>query len=473
MRKTGSKSGLSKGIRYFYGVGDMCYTLMTYVYSYYQIYYLTNVAQLRLGVVSFIMTICSTVDVATAMVASGIMNSTKPMRWGRYRSWLIAITWIIPFFYFFMYFWVGGNEIVSTVIIMFAMIAGRFLHDFPYCANASLIGIVAKSPDDRLTMSSTRATWNNAAKFVWPLFCTPLLSLLTVTAGEKYAYALLAFILAWLMFGAFFVHFKLTEGYEETGTEEMADQAKAERARTGIIDLFRSIVSNPPLLVLVIADFAKWLFNFMVASTVVYYFTYIALNQGLQSTYTLIIAFMSVFGALISRYLGSKLSGRVTLIVSYVCMGVCLLIGRLFYQNVWFVILMLSVAQFFYGCAYSCSTALYADTAVYYEWKSGKNATGWIMGLSIVPLNIASMLKGIVVTATLALGGFSASIAASDASLTMKKGIANTLLVIPAAMLFLGALVLIFFYRLTRERVEAMEAEIRSREAPADGAQPV
>lgn len=134
MRKTGSKSGLSKGIRYFYGVGDMCYTLMTYVYSYYQIYYLTNVAQLRLGVVSFIMTTCSTVDVATAMVASGIMNSTKPMRWGRYRSWLIAITWIIPFFYFFMYFWVGGNEIVSTVIIMFAK-----TRDFIYTMSRELL----------------------------------------------------------------------------------------------------------------------------------------------------------------------------------------------------------------------------------------------------------------------------------------------------------------------------------------------
>ena len=469
MSRAGEKSGLSRGIRYFYGVGDMLYTLMTYVYSYYQIYYLTNVARLNLATVSFIMTTCSAVDVATAMVASGIINSAKPMKWGRYRSWLIAVTWAIPIFYFFMYFRVAQSEIVSTVVFMIAMIGGRFLHDFPYCANASLICVVAKTPDERLAMASSRATWNNAAKFAWPLLGTQLLALLTAYFGEKYSYAMLAFLLALLMFLGFLVHFKLTEGYEESGREELANRAKAKRAQTGFVDLFRSLFANPPLLALIIADLAKWLFNFMVASTVVYYFTYVALNQGLQTTYTLMIAFMAVFGALGSRFIGKKLSARVTVIVSYVLMGACLLIGRVFFEKVWFVMVMLSVAQLFYGCVYSCSTALYADTAVYYEWKTGKNATGWIMGLSIVPLNIASLLKGSIVVSALALGGFSASIAASEASPAMREGIANALLIVPTVMLLIGALVLAFFYRLTKDRVEAMQVEIDRRKAAEVG----
>lgn len=465
MSKTKAYNGLSKGIRYFYGIGDMCYTLMTYVYSYYQIYYLTNVAKLNLATVSFIMTTCSTVDVVTAMVASGIMNSSKPMRWGRYRSWLIAVTWLVPIFYFFMYFWLGGNNIFATFFIMFAMIGGRFLHDFPNCASASLIGVVAKTPDDRLAMSSARGTWNSVAKFVWPLMGVPLLALLTAKFGEKYAYALLAFILASVMCVGFWIHFKLTAGYEESGEEELADESKAQRARTGIGDLVKSFISNPPLLALIIADFAKWFFNFMVASTVVYYFTYVALNQGLQSGYTLIIAFMSMIGALGSRYIGKRLSGRVAMIVSYLIMGTCLIVGRLFFEKIWFVILMLSVAQIFYGCVYSCSTVLYADTAVYYEWKTGKNATGWIMGLSIVPLNIASMIKGIAVSAALALAGFSASVAAEETTRAMQAGIASALLVFPAVILFLGAIVLIFFYPLSKDKVEAMQKEINERNA--------
>ena len=463
MSNVTKKNGLTKGIRYFYGVGDMCYTLMTYVYSYYQIYYLTNVAQLSLGVSSLIMSVCSSIDIATAMVAGGIINSTKPMKWGRYRSWLIAVSWLVPIFYFFMYFRVSSNDTVTMVCLMAAMIIGRFLHDFPYCANASLISVVARTADERITMASSRATWNNAAKFAWSLVGAPLLAVLTALFTETYAYAALAFILACGMVVGFLIHFKITEGYEESGAEELASKAKHDRGQTSLMDLLKAVIANPPLLALVVADLAKWLFNFMVASAIVYYLTYIALNKDLLSSYTLIVAFMGTIGAFLSRYIGKKLSGRLTMIFSYILMGICLVVGRLFYQNVWFVVFMLSVAQLFYGCVYSCSTALYADTAVYYEWKNGKNATGWIMGLSIVPLNIASMLKGVILPAALAVGGFSATIAAEEASVAMREGIANALLIVPAVMLFLGALVLTFLYHLSKDKVTQMQKEIDQR----------
>ena len=457
------QNGLTKGIRYFYGIGDMCYTLMTYVYSYYQIYYLTDIAQLSLAKSSFIMTTCSTIDVATAMVAGGIINSTKAMKWGRYRSWLIAVSWLVPICYFFMYFRVSSNDTITMVCLMAAMLLGRFLHDFPYCANVSLIGVVAKTPDERITMASSRATWNNAAKFAWSAVGAPLLAVLTALFTQEYAYALLAFILASTMVVGFWIHFKLTEGYEATGAEEMAVKENADRNKTSLLDLIKAVVINPPLLALVIADLAKWLFNFMVASAIVYYFTYVALNKELFSSYTFLVAVMGTVGAFLSRFIGKKISGRSTMIVAYIIMAISLIVGRMFYQNITLVIMAIAVAQMFYGCVYSCSTALYAETAVYYEWKHGKNATGWIMGLTIVPLNIASMLKGIILPAALAVGGFSAKIAAEDASPLMREGIANALLIVPAAMLILGALVLIFLYRLTKEKVTQMQKEIDER----------
>ena len=465
MNSTEQKNGLSKQIRLFYGVGDMCYTLMTYVYSYYQLYFLTNVAMLSLVKASFVMSVCSTVDVATAMVAGGIINSTKPMRWGRYRSWLLAVSWIVPICYFFMFFRVSPNETVAMVCFMAAMITGRFLHDFPYCASASLISVVAKTADDRITMASSRATWNSAAKFAWSLVGAPLLAVLTAAFTEKYAYGMLAFILACSMVLGMGVHFLITKGYEDTSAEELSSEDKADRGKTGLMDLVKALVTNPPLLALMVADFAKWFFNFMVASTVVYYFSYIALNKELLSGYTLLVAIMGTLGSFFSRYIGRRFSGRLTMILSYLAMGSCLVIGRMFYQNIGIVIGMISIAQLFYGCVYSCSTALYADTAVYYEWKNDKNAAGWIMGLSIIPLNIASMLKGIILPAALAVGGFSASIAVEEASESMRQGIANALLIVPAGTLFAGALVLLFLYRLTKDRVTRMQQELDARKA--------
>ena len=63
------------------------------------------------------------------------------------------------------------------------------------------------------------------------------------------------------------------------------------------------------------------------------------------------------------------------------------------------------------------------------------------------------------------MGGFSAAIAAEDASESVRVCIANTLLIIPAAFLLFGAAVMIFLYRLPKERVEQLQKEIDERKA--------
>ena len=457
------KSGLSKTIRYFYGVGDMCFNLMSSVYTYYLVFYLNTVAKLSLPYITLLMAISSTFDSLSSWIYGAVMNSTKPMKWGRYRSWLIATAWILPFTSFFMYFRIGKSDSVAFVFFLIAQLAARIAQNFAYTANVSLISVVPRNADDRIAMSSSRATWNNAAKFAWSYLGVPFLAILANVVGEEYSYATLAGILGITTFVGYFLHFKMTEGYEATGEEEVLNAKLTQRSRTGVLDLLKALFTNPPLLALVIADLAKWLFNFVVAGTVVYYFTYIALNKGLQAHYTLIIAFMAVFGALASNYIGKKLSGRKTMIIFYLAMAALLLIGRSVYTNVWAVIILVSIAQFGYGCVYACSSALYADTAVYAEWKTGKNASGWIMGLTNVPIKIASTLKSVVLPAALALSGFSAVVEVEKATDTMRAGIANTLLTLPAIMLIAGAVVLIFLYRLPKEKVEKMQEEIEAR----------
>ena len=459
------KTGLSKPIKYFYGVGDMCFNLMTSVYTYYLVFYLNTVAKLSLPLISLLMAISSTFDSASSWIYGAIINSTKPMKWGRYRSWLLATSWILPFTSFFMYFRIGKSDSVAFVFFLIAQLCARIAQNFAYTANVSLISVVAKNPDERIAMSSSRATWNNAAKFAWSYLGVPFLAVLAVWVGEDNSYATLAGLLGITTFLGYFLHFKITKGYEATAEEELANAAAAQRSRTKISDLLKTLFANPPLLALVVADLAKWLFNFVVAGTVVYYFTYIALNKGLQATYTLIIAFTAVLGALGSNYIGKKLSGRKTMIIFYLAMAALLLCARAMYTNVWLVIVLLAIAQFGYGCIYSCSSAMYADTAVYAEWKTGKNASGWIMGLTNVPVKIASLLKSVVLPAALALAGFSDAVSAEEATIGMREGIANTLMVLPAAMLLLGALVLIFLYRLPKSKVEEMQKEIDARKA--------
>lgn len=74
------------------------------------------------------------------------------------------------------------------------------------------------------------------------------------------------------------------------------------------------------------------------------------------------------------------------------------------------VIALMTLAQFFYGMAFAASPALYADTVVYATWKSGKDASGWIMGLQNLPLKIAVFLRGTILSACLVAVGMKSGV---------------------------------------------------------------
>ena len=101
------KKGLSGALKKFYGVGDCGFTLMSNIESYYFSFFLTNLAKFSLPMVTFITTTASAVDALLSWIYGAILNSIKPMKWGRYRSWLIAIPWLVPFLYAFQFVKIG------------------------------------------------------------------------------------------------------------------------------------------------------------------------------------------------------------------------------------------------------------------------------------------------------------------------------------------------------------------------------
>ena len=107
--KKTSQKGLSKMLKRFYGVGDCGFTLMSNIESYYFSFFLTNLAQFSLPMVTLITTISSTVDAALSWIYGAILNSIKPLKWGRYRSWLVVIPWLVPFLYAFQVVKIGDG----------------------------------------------------------------------------------------------------------------------------------------------------------------------------------------------------------------------------------------------------------------------------------------------------------------------------------------------------------------------------
>lgn len=447
----------------FYGVGDCGFTLMSNVESYFFNVFLTNLAGFPLAVVTMITTVASAIDAALSWMYGAILNSIKPKRWGRYRSWLVLLPWIVPFLYAFQFIKVGSGA-VSVAVIIVAAVASHVVWNFPYVANVSMIAVAGKTPEERAQLSSTRAAWANLSKVIFSYVATPLAALFAGMIGETNKYGAVAFVLGCVMAFLYFAHFKMFDGYEkvEAYTRETA---KKDKDKTSGMDLLKALGQNPPLIMLLLSDLAKWMFNFVVAGAASYYFIYVAKNEGLLATYILISNILCVIGSYLAKNMAKKLSTRNATIYTFFAMAVVLVVANFTYTNVWLVIVLMSVAQFGYGIAYACTPALYADTIIYSEWKTGKNATGWISGLQNVPLKVGVMTRGIIITGCLAMANFSKDIAPAAASVGLQKGICVAFMVIPAIALVVAALLLIFGFRLTKDKVERYQAEIASRKA--------
>ena len=458
-----NKKPLSRALKLFYGVGDCGFTLMSNVESYFFNFFLTNLASFDLGVVTAITTISSTVDACLSWIYGAILNSIKPKKWGRYRSWLVLLPWIVPFLYAFQFIKIG-NGIVSAVIVTVAAISSHVVWNFPYVANVSMISVAGATPDDRAQLSSTRAAWANFSKIIFSYVGVPLASVFAGIVGETNQYGAVAFVLAWVMVVLYFAHFKMFDGYEEVSAEDVKE-TKKDTTKTSGMDLVRALLQNPPLIALMIADLSKWAFNFIVSGIAMYYFTYVAKDAGLLTTYILISNIFCVVGSYLAKSVAKKFSTRTGTIGTFVLMAAVMIAANFLYTNVWLVVFLMPLAQLGYGIAYACTPALYSDTIIYSEWKTGKNATGWISGLQNVPLKVGVMMRGIIISACLAIANFSSAIDPSQATVELQKGICLGFMVIPACALLLSAVILIFGFKITKEKVEQYRAEIDARRA--------
>ena len=83
--------------------------------------FLADLAGFAAGVAGVINSVFTIVDACLSWLYGGIINGTKAKKWGRYRSWLIMVPWMVPFLYAFMFIRVSDNEWLSAVVIIAAI----------------------------------------------------------------------------------------------------------------------------------------------------------------------------------------------------------------------------------------------------------------------------------------------------------------------------------------------------------------
>ena len=110
----------------------------------------------------------------------------------------------------------------------------------------------------------------------------------------------------------------------------------------------------------------------------------------------------------------------------------------------------------------SMNTALFADTVVYGEWKTGQNIRAFTMALMNFPIKIGILIRSGVMAGGLWVIGF---VAKTEPTPRVIEGISSIMALVPAAAYAIAAIIFYIGYRIRDEDVVQMQKEIAARTA--------
>ncbi|GAV22910.1 MFS transporter [Carboxydothermus pertinax] len=455
------KKPLSKAIKTFYGIGDLGFTLMASVELFLFVFFLTDVAKFSLSTVALIGSVTSIVDAILSPFYGAIISGTKPLKWGRNRSWLLIAPPIVVLLYMFQFTKIGP-ESTAAVIVCLGFILSHIIWNIAWVANVSLIPVLANNPDEGALLASRRATYTAMAGIVFSYTGPPLAIYLgKVTGNQIMGYTLLAGIMALVMLIGYWIVFKITDGYELAGDNEGSSNVPVQKV--SFKSMLNSLLQNPPLIVLLIVDFLRNMGLFITTAATAYYFTYVANNMSLLPTYLLLAGIAQTVGSYLAGFLGQKFSSRTSSIFGLVFAGIGLIICKFVGLNLVLFFVFALVANIFLGIVYSVIVSLYSEVSVYAQWKTGEDTSPFVMGLMNLALKAAVISRGTVIPFVLGAAGFVAGTDPTTATLELKNAVINVFVFIPGVLSLVAGLILALGYKLTKEQVIQFQKEINQK----------
>ena len=186
------------------------------------------------------------------------------------------------------------------------------------------------------------------------------------------------------------------------------------------------------------------------------------------SVFNMVSAIVQFLGVIfLSRYLANKYGKRKTFIV---CMALCTFFTALFYIPSPTDISLLFVLNFLKSLAYAPTVpllwAMVADVADHIEYENYRRATGFCFSGILLALKVGLGLGGAVAGIIISAFGYQSGNTAVQNESAM-EGIRLVSSIVPAILFGIGVIAL-YFYPITKEYNENMQAELAARRKHAD-----
>jgi len=394
----------------------------------------------------------------------GVLGDRTRTRWGKFRPYLLwfAVPFgIISVLTFTTPSFSPNGKLIYAYITLCLMMMVYSAINIPYSA---LMGVISADSQERTSVSSYRFAFAFSAGLVVQystLYLVdyfgrvkPEMGGMLLAAAKAHGYQLTMGIYAIAAVALFFLTFALTR-----------ERVQPIQEKSSLRQDLKDLTTNAPWLILFVMGTVTVCSVAIRSGAILYYFQYYVGNEKLAASFMVAGTLLSLLGTVFIQYV-TRVAGRKATYIG------CVLLATIFLVLSYWVRPEQVALMFAFQVLYSATTgptsavlwAMFADSAYYSEWRTGRRATGLVFSAAGMSNKLGWAIGGPVAVWLLAQFGYQASVAQTPQAL---HAILLLFAIIPAAGFLLTGVGLLF-YPLNEARMKKIQGELRERQAKAE-----
>ena len=458
-----AKSNLKEKIGY--GFGDMSSSMFWKIFSYYLPFFYSNIFGLSL-VDAGVLVLVTRIWDAVSDPMMGIISDRTQTKWGKYRPYLL---WVAPFFSIcgILLFTTpdldyGGKLIWAyvTYILMMTVYTGI---NVPYGA---MLGVMTDDSNEKTVFSSFRMFFAYGGSFISLFLWEPLTNMMGgYNSPGGWFWAMVT--IATACFVMFILCFFMTKEHLKTVST------------VSVGSDFKALLSNKPWWLLIGAALCFNLFNTVRGATVAYFFQDIIGPSVSLAFLGIVFAFYAglflgvgevsnMVGVASCVPIANKLGKKTTFILvnaSLVVLSVLFFFIPCTPTGYWVMLIFQTLISILTGIMSPLVWSMYADVSDYAELEFKTASTGLIFSSSSMAQKFGGAIGGAAVLWLLSGFGYitdpellaAGNVIQPDSALTCLRWLMSF---IPACVALLSVCI-VWFYPLTTERINKINAELK------------
>ena len=443
-----------------YGFGDMASSMFWKVFSYYLPFFYSNVFGLTLDQVAILLMVTRIWD-AVSDPMMGVIADRTQTRWGKYRPYLLWMA--VPFalcgvLLFTTPDWSPQAKLVYAYFSYILMMTVYTAINVPYGA---MLGVMTDNSLEKTIFSSYRMFFAYVGSFIVLFMWEPMVKHFGLTMSLAGSWQAAMLVVAVICIVLFLFTFALTK-----------ERVSVSSSGSVLHDM-KSLLKNLPFWILVGAALCTNLFMTLRGSTVAYFFKdYIPEGSRLIFGGLSVLFYAGLFlsageisnmvGVACTSQLSSRIGKKNTFLYSMLTLA---LLSIVFYfvpatQTGFILMFLLQVLiSIFAGIISPLLWSMYADVADYSECTYGSASTGLIFSSSSMAQKFGSAFGGAMVMWILSAFGYQTAEGCVQTAEAI-AGLNLLMSIIPAGVALL-AVIIIWFYPLTKSRMIDVQTRLK------------